>query len=98
MKIVNIKKFLRSLSVILIFIFTISLICTKGTLSHKEVEYKVLYVENGDTLWSIARKLENSNSYYENKDIRYIIADLKEINNLESSNLNIGQELKIPII
>ena len=35
--------------------------------------------------------------FYKDKDIRYIIDNIKSINNLESSNLYIDQELKIPI-
>ncbi len=98
MKIVNLKKFIRSLFIILLGIFILSLICSKGTLSHKELEYEKLCVTSGDTLWNIAEELQSNNDYYKNKDIRYIISDVKSINNLESSNLYIGQELSVPII
>ena len=36
--------------------------------------------------------------YYKNKDIREIIYNIKEVNNLESSSLYVNQELMIPIV
>ena len=98
MKIVNVKKFIRSICIVLGIIFILSLVFTKSTLSHKEVEYTSLYVAVGDTLWTIAQDLQSNNDYYRNKDIRYIISDIKPINSLESGSLYIDQELMIPII
>lgn len=98
MKIKNFKKFIRSICLVLSIIFVLSLIFTKSTLSYKEVEYTKLYVASGDTLWNIAEELQATNDYYSNKDIRYIISDIKSINGLESSNIYSGQELVIPII
>lgn len=97
MKIINIKKFVRSILVILGIILALTLLISKATLSHKEIEYKTVYVSKGDTLWNIAKSNQVSNEYYKNKDVRYIINDLKKINNLENSNLNIDQELLIPV-
>ena len=98
MRIVNVKKFVRSIVVVLLIIFGVSLICAKGTLSHKEAEYKKVYVSEGDTLWTIAGEMQKNNDYYRNKDIRYIISDVKKINNLESSNIYVNQELMVPVI
>lgn len=67
MKIVNFKKFIRSICLILLVIFILSLICAKGTLSHKEVEYTTIYVENRSGI---------KNSYsvgYCNKEAYYLI-------------------------
>lgn len=97
MKIVNFKKFLRSIIIILLSIFALSIVFAKSSLSHREKEYITISVINGDTLWNIAENLQNNNEYYSNKDIRYIISDIKNINNLTTSNLYIGQELIIPI-
>lgn len=98
MKIVNVKKFIRSIGIILGIIFVLSLIFAKSTLSHKETEYISFYVASGDTLWTIAEELQSCNDYYKNKDIRYIISDIQSINNLESSSLYVDQELMIPTI
>ena len=98
MKIVNFKKFIRSIMIILFIILGLSMICAKASLSYKEIEYTSLYVDYGDTLWSIASRLQKTNNYYKEKDIRYIIYDIKKINNLNSSDVYIAQELKIPTI
>ena len=68
------------------------------TFSHSEPSYKKLYVSSGDTLWNIAQQQKNTNLYFEDKDIRSIIDEIKYTNNLNTSNLEIGQELNIPII
>ena len=63
-----------------------------------DVKYKTLYVSSGDTLWTIDQAEPNITEYYEGKDIRDIIYNLKYINNLNSNNLIIGEELQIPIL
>lgn len=98
MKIKNVKKFIRSIVLVLSIIFLLSLIIVKSTLSFTTKEYTTIYVKNGDTFWSIATDLQKNNCYYEGKDIRFIIGDLKEINGLKSSTLYINQEIKIPLI
>lgn len=98
MKIKNVKKFIRSILIVLGVIFILSLIIVKSTLSYTVRRYKTIYVESGDTLWSIASDLQENNAYYKGKDIRYIIGDLKEINNLNSSMVYANQELQIPIV
>ena len=35
-------------------------------------------------------------SYFEGKDIRYVVNELKKVNNLANANLNEGDKLKIP--
>lgn len=97
MRIINFRKFIRNISIIFGIIIVLSLFIVKSSLSHVNITYKSIYVESGDTLWSIASNLQ-SEDYYKNKDVRYIIQDLKSINNLKSSNLSINQELKIPTV
>lgn len=98
MKIKNIKKFIRGIFIVLGIIFILSLIIVKSTLSYTTKEYKTIYVKSGDTLWSIAADLQENDNYYEGKDIRYIIGDLKGINCLMNSAVYINQELKIPVV
>ena len=62
------------------------------------MHYKTITVNSGDTLWSIAQYEKNENAYYKDSDIRDIVYDIKEINNLNSSSLSINQSLKIPTI
>lgn len=98
MKIKNLKKFIRGILIILGVIFILSLIFVKSVLSYNTKEYKTILVKSGDTLWSIASDMQENNSYYKGKDIRYIIGDLKEINGLKNSNVYSNQELQIPVI
>lgn len=99
MKIVNIKKFFRSIILLISFIilFTLS-ISNNISFSKQEISYKEVYTSAGDTLWEIAKEEAKGNEYYSNKDVRYIIKDLKRINNLENSELVIGQKILIPNI
>lgn len=98
MKIKNVKKFIRGILIVLGIIFILSLIFVKSTLSYTTKEYKTIYVKAGDTLWSIASDMQENNTCYEGKDIRYIIGDLKDINNLKNSTVYANQELQIPVI
>lgn len=52
---------------------------------------KAITISSGQTLWGIAGELRR-----EGEDIRRIIYDLKERNNLTSSTLTAGQTLIIP--
>jgi LysM repeat protein len=55
-----------------------------------KANFTYVYVQSGDTLWSIAR------SYAPDKDPQQEIADIKNLNNLESSTLAPGQRLALP--
>lgn len=54
-------------------------------------EYKIVEVNKGDTLWSIAVKYNINN-----EDPRKLINEIKKINNLETIILQPGQMIKIP--
>ena len=57
------------------------------------VNYKIIYVKNGDSLWSIA-----ANWVTPNDDIRNLIVNIKKINGLNNSvEIYPGQALRIPI-
>ncbi len=98
MKIKNVKKFVRSIFIIIGLTILIILLIQNYSYSKKVVEYKTLCVSEGDTLWNIASLNQNENSYYKGKDIRYIINDLIRINNLDNSNLRVNQKINIPVI
>ena len=69
-----------------------------NTLSHGEIEYKTIYVSNGETLWGISKREVVNNEYYESKDVRFVINEIKNINGLETSDLSVGQVLQIPVL
>ena len=98
MRIVNLKKFVFSVFLVLMVILVVSLFISKSTLSHTETSYKVIYVAKGDTLWSIAKEEVSNNDYYSGKDIRDVVDNIGSLNNLYNSNLKIGDELKIPTL
>ena len=96
---VNMKRVTFCLAII--FLLVIGLITLMGnntTSSFVETKYKKFYVSSGETLWEIARIEAANNDYYANQDVRYIVKDIKTLNNLKSSDLYPGQELIIPNI
>lgn len=76
----------------------ISLFISNISFSHGENNYKTIYVSNGDTLWSIAKEEQENNAYYEDKDIREVVNNIKTVNKLNSSDLSSNQKLVIPCI
>ena len=95
-KIVNKRKCIIRGTLIIGALYFI--ICSSTTLSKTEEKYNKMLVSSGDTLWSIAKEEQINNPYYESKDIRYIINDIKTINNLKDGKLANNQILNIPTI
>lgn len=96
MKIVNKKKFIKSISILILAISSL-IIFSKNTYSKVEIIYREDYIYSGDTLWSISKNEIQNNKYFKNKDIREVINELKSINNLSKNNLEVGEKIKIPI-
>lgn len=90
MRIKNMKRFIISMTIILTFIIFLCSIITNKVFSHEEQKYKTITISSGDTLWAIASEL--------NGNINENIYNIKKINNLEKSNLHVGQELLIPVM
>jgi LysM repeat protein len=90
MKIVNLPRFIVSMTIIVCIIFFVMSMLTNVVFSASPVEYETITVAEGDTLWSIASALEGN--------IRENIYTIKEINNLESSMIYVGQEILVPQI
>ena len=95
MKIVNVKKFIRTISILVILILIIILFSNK-TYSKVDTKYKEESIILGDTLWSISQEESKNNKYFENKDIREIVSKIKRINKLDNLDLKEGQKLVIP--
>jgi len=95
MKIVNVKKFIRTISILVILILIIILFSNK-TYSKVDTKYKEESIILGDTLWSISQEEAKNNKYFENKDIREIVSEIKRINKLDNLDLKEGQKLLIP--
>lgn len=96
LKIVNKKKFIRGTSLVIVALYFILCATTNKVSSNEILTYKTITVNSGDTLWSIAQSEQLENDYYKDLDIRKIVHNIKEVNNLKTSNLSIQQNLKIP--
>lgn len=86
----NKRKFIAFIVVVSVLLST--LIYTTSVYGYKQPSWQTIRVKSGDTLWSIA------NTYNENGgDIRKFIYELKKANQLESSIIFAGDELKVPV-
>lgn len=96
MRIVNKKKFIRMVILVMGFIILLFICFSNISFSKGEVKTKTIYVSSGDTLWTIAKEEQENNSYYEDKDIRDIVYQIKKLNNIQNnSNLIEGQKIII---
>lgn len=96
MKIINKRKFIRTISMLILILIGL-IFWAKATYSNVETSYIEDYIYEGETLWSIASKQLEENRYFEGKDIRFIVEELKSFNNLKTSNVYEGEKIKIPI-
>ena len=55
-------------------------------------QYATVEITNGDTLWSIADEYAP-----EGTDLREFIYEIKELNGLDTSNIMIGQVIRVPM-
>ncbi len=66
----------------------------KEITSEPFLQTRIIYVSEGETLWSIAQPL--AQEYHQ--DPRDLILQIVELNNLEAMTLHPGQPLQLPII
>ncbi len=92
------KKVIKIIIFILVSCIFLGILGITKAYSKETLEYKEEYIYSGDTLWSIAEKEAKENKYYEKEDIRNIVFDIKKVNHLENSNLEVGQKILIPTI
>jgi len=95
-KIVSKKRFFTTIFTIsLLIIIIISLfINDKEAYSSTYIqEYEEVIVKTGDTLWKIAKEYTPKDY-----DIRKMVFEIREINNLESADIYPGDLVKVPIV
>lgn len=92
---IDLKKFVRGIILIIFFTGIITFLATKSIYSYKIVEEKEIYVNSGDTLWTIAKHEQEYNEYYKKKEIREIVYDIRKLNNMSNANLTPGEIIKI---
>lgn len=96
MKIVNMKKFVRMVLILIGLIAITTIIFSSKSYSKGEIKEKTIFASSGDTLWDIASQEQKTNNYYSDKDIRDIVYDIRKLNKLNNSDtLKIGQKLVI---
>ena len=87
MKSKNIRRFITSILILAIIIFAIF---RKPNDSNTFYQIETIYISKGDTLWSIAEQ-------YKLRNIRDYIYEIRQLNNMQSVELHIDQELQIII-
>lgn len=76
------------ISVVIISLFATS----KAHSSIYQVDYKEIEIVKGDTLWNIAL-----NNLPANTDVRKMVYELTEFNNLKNGLIYPGDKIKVPI-
>lgn len=91
MKVVNKKKFIKSILVLLfliiILVFGFSNSFTKKEIKTTECDY---IVSKGERLWDIAEQYKRPD-----QDIREYIYEIKKLNGLDESTIYEGQTIKV---
>ena len=90
----NMKRIMSNIGIILMFIVVMNFI-SNFTFGNKHIDTRLITVESNDTLWKIAEDICDTAS--EELNVQNIVIEIKNINNLKSSNIYSGQILEIPI-
>lgn len=90
------SKFRFTVFIVLMVVLTVTAFSTLiglNNVSGSDMdEYKVITVQSGDTLWSIAES-----NYDNSKDIRKVISQICEANDIKASDLKDGDQILIPV-
>ncbi|MGL5810580.1 MAG: LysM peptidoglycan-binding domain-containing protein [Nocardioides sp.] len=91
------KALLLALGVVLFL--AISVLIGSGSIASNEAAQpaptKVIVVADGVTLWDIASEIAARTDV---QDVRDVMSDIEELNALESSMLQAGQKLRVPVV
>lgn len=79
---------------ILFIIFIFFGIITNFCFANERLQTQTLLVNSNDTIWEIAKDMCKDN---DKLNIQNVVIQIKEINNLKTSDIYIGQTLNIPI-
>ena len=92
-KVTDINKFKRFmfLTILLISIIAFTSILTLNAYSKDIPQFDYVSVQQGDSLWSIAK------DYAGSKDIREVIYNISELNNIHNTTIQPGDIIKIPL-
>ena len=68
----------------------------KAQESANDIQYKVVEIKNGDSLWSIAKENMDNTNDSGFKNIYQYIHEIKRCNNMKSNQINAGCYLMVP--
>lgn len=87
------NRFIKNL-VFIFGILTIFSFFTTFQYGKEEIKTKDIVIKNNDTIWNIASDICDEN---DSLNIQNVVIQIKQINNMTTSDLYVGQQLKIPI-
>jgi len=87
------RRFFCAIFLVLVIGLSLSLFYSTMATGSEPLSYIEITVEQGDTLWELAQ-----DNLTENQDIRAVIYEIRELNNLSTANLTPGQIIRIPVI
>ena len=90
-KLTNKKRFIIIVCVLVSVIISTTILITKRPEGKSEEIYNEIIIKYGDTLWDIAVEISDGSI-----DVRKMVSEIRKINNMETSDLHIGQLVKIP--
>ena len=93
-KVVNMLRFkiFVIISLVIILLFTLYNF-TAFSINNEEHQYIEILVQDGDTIWDIAQE------YYDGtKDIRRIVHNILDINDIEGAMIKPGDRILVPVI
>lgn len=91
------RKKYNKIVVNVLFILSVLFIVTLFTnfnLANKQIKTNKIVVQTDDTIWNLAKRACKNNK---DLNIQNVVIQIKEINNLSSSDIYVGQVLNIPI-
>ena len=91
--------FIEFLTYIIIGLLFYCILDYTFTPKHPQVSYtfKEYEIQVNERLWDIAEKEIENNSYYENEEVRQVIYEIEQDNNINSNRIKAGQVIKIRI-
>lgn len=94
---VNKKSTRKNMILNILILLCVLYICSifiNFNLAKKDIKTSEVIVENDDTIWSLAKQVCSGRN---DLNIQNIIIEIKEINNLTSSDIYVGQVISLPI-
>ncbi|MGE4284448.1 MAG: LysM peptidoglycan-binding domain-containing protein [Clostridia bacterium] len=94
LRIVNRKKFTMFITIVLALFSTLMVTLTNQTQVNGQSKdnYVFVHIVEGNTLWDIAKEYNLGN-----KDIRKVVEDIMDENNMETAMLYPEQIIKVPV-